>query len=242
MQPLFSLVIPTFNPGDKLAQTLDSIRAQDFDALEILVQDGASTDGTPEFLKGLDDVSWQSEKDGGIYDAMNRAIKRSSGRYLLFLGAGDLLEAGVLREVARHVESNESLDFVYGNVRLNDGILYDGEFSPSKLRTKNICQQSIFYQRKLFERLGAFNLRYPLLADWEFNLRCFGYADINKVFLPAVVARYEGEGRSVVPDENFLRDRLKLILRHLGYRQFLLALVAKLVPGAFKARLKGRSA
>ncbi len=240
--PLFSLVIPTYNPGEKLKITLDSIRSQNFDALEILVQDGASTDETRGFLESQRDVLWQSERDGGIYDAMNRAIARSSGRFLMFLGAGDMLEPNVLGEVAACVSGEAGLHFVYGQVRLSDGALYDGAFSPSKLRTKNICQQAIFYERTLFERLGKFDLRYPLLSDWEWNFRCFGDANIKKQFLPLTVARYEGGGRSRARDEAFLRDRLTLIRRHLGARQFALALAAKMVPGALKIRLKGRSA
>ena len=242
LPPLFSIIIPTFNPGYKLRATLDSIRAQNFEALEIVVQDGASTDETRDFLAGQGDVCWESAPDGGIYDAMNRGIGRATGRFCLFLGAGDTLEAGVLAAMAPLLAGQSGLRFVYGHVALSDGATYDGPFFAAKLRTKNICQQAIFYERTLFARLGGFDVRYPLLSDWEFNFRCFGDAQIEKRFVPLVVARYEGDGRSIRPDEAFLRDRLALIRRHLGARQWALALVAKAVPGALKTRMKGRSA
>ncbi len=205
-----SVVIPTFNARTKLEATLNSIRAQNFEALEILVQDGASTDDTTQWLASQADVSWHSEPDAGVYDAMNKGIARARGRYLYFLGAGDTLLPNALEQMHLHLPAHD-LGFVYGNVRFPDGQIFMGPTSALRLRKLNLCHQAIFYGREIFERLGNYNLRYPILSDYAFNLRCFAAADIPKIYTGVTVANYEGGGLSTAVDAAFLQDRLQLI-------------------------------
>jgi hypothetical protein len=78
---------------------------------------------------------------------------------------------------------------------------YDGRFDRFKLLRRNICHQAIFYQRSVFERLGFYNTKYRLLADWEFNIRCFNDRGIRKRYIPLRVADYEGGGESITTSD-----------------------------------------
>jgi glycosyltransferase involved in cell wall biosynthesis len=148
-------------------------------------------------------LRWISEPDEGIYDAMNKGIGLASGEFLYFLGAGDRLHPGVLEAVAGEIRKlrcqgkSERATLLYGNVCWTRyGRPYDGRFNRFKLLRRNICHQAIFYQRSVFERLGFYNTKYPLLADWEFNIRCFNDEGVHKRYIPLTIADYKGDGLS----------------------------------------------
>jgi glycosyltransferase involved in cell wall biosynthesis len=213
--PLISVITPTFNSGAKIAATIASVLSQRKDLYEYLVIDGGSTDDTVAHLRAQGPaLRYLSEPDEGIYDAMNKGIRLTSGKFLYFLGAGDRLLPGVLEAVAAEIRKLPSQGqtsrptLLYGNVDLSDyNRPYDGRFNRFKLLRRNICHQAIFYQRSVFERLGFYNTKYRLLADWEFNIRCFNDRGIRKRYIPLRIADYEGGGRSTTtPDLAFQAD------------------------------------
>lgn len=196
-QKLYSIIIPAFNPGPKIEKTINSVLLQDGDLFECLVIDGGSTDGTAELLENYSGkIKIITEKDDGVYDAMNKGIELSAGRYLYFIGAGDSLRPGILGKLQSMLSLDEFM-FVYGNVYMVDkGVIYDGEFDKAKLKQRNICQQAIFYERKLFEVMGGFETRFSVLADHAFNLKCFWNHRIQTKYLAYLIANYEGGGIS----------------------------------------------
>jgi glycosyltransferase involved in cell wall biosynthesis len=240
---LFSIIIPSFNAALELKNTLDSVLSQRGAELEILVIDGASTDGTTEILRGYGrSIDWQSEKDKGVYEAMNKGIARAKGRFLYFLGVGDTLREGVLERVASQISElpENELALLYGDVLLQDtGEIFGGYFPPSRLRSWNPSHQGIFYARGIFERVGLYELKYPVAADYALNLACWGDAGIVKRYMPFVVANYKGGGLSTSrPDSQFARDFLSLIQKRLGWKPYLLRRIEVLVPAPLKkARL-----
>lgn len=229
--PFVSVITPTFNAGPKLAATVASVLSQKGASYEYLIIDGGSTDGTLGQLRDLGAaVSWTSAPDTGIYDAMNKGIRRSAGRFLCFLGAGDRLLPGVLQAVSdeigqRSPDAERRPCFLYGNVRWSIYPRpYDGPFTAFTLLRCNVCHQAIFYERTLFERLGQYDTKYRLFADWEFNLRCFADAGVEKKYVPLVVAEYESGGESDTSlDPVFYRAFPRLIRQHLGLGYALLA-------------------
>lgn len=213
--PLISVITPTFNSGAKIAATVASVLSQRKDLYEYLVVDGGSTDDTLAHLRAQGPaLRYLSEPDEGIYDGMNKGIRSTGGEFLYFLGAGDRLLPGALEAVATEIRklpgqgqaSRPTL--LYGNVDSSHySRPYDGPFNRSKLLRRNICHQAIFYQRSVFERLGFYNTKYRLLADWEFNIRCFNDRGIRKRYIPLRIADYEGGGKSITtPDLAFYAD------------------------------------
>lgn len=217
--PLFSIIIPTFNAESTLALALDSIVIQTYRNWEVLIMDGLSTDNTIEiaekYQKQFLNIKIFSEKDKGIYDAMNKGIDLAKGDWLYFMGSDDCLyETTTLAKIAKQNEI-KSFDVIYGNVystRFNG--FYDGEFSYSKLITKNICHQSIFFRKSVFIKVGDFNLKYKSHADWNNNIRWFFSSKIQKLYVNQIIATYaDGGFSSLNNDAVFVRDKHFLLLK-----------------------------
>ncbi len=221
----FSIIIPTFNSEASLPMSLASIANQTFKNVEVLIMDGASTDGTIEaassFVKTIPKLSIYSEKDEGIYDAMNNGILKSKGEWLYFMGSDDrLYDIHVLEKLDEFL-SKVSSQVVYGNVEISgdtgwakDGTLYDGPFDLPKLLNRNINHQAIFYRSRFIKaEVGFFNTRYHVLSDWDFNLRCWAKSPFQ--FVNLTVAFFAAGGASTDGiDKEFSKDRIDNILRY----------------------------
>jgi|GEM_PF-865102 len=218
----FSIIIPTHNTSGILPKALDSILAQTYKNYEIIIVDGDSTDGTLGIVKKYEKkfdgrLRWVSEPDSGIYDAMNKGIGMARGEWIYFLGSDDIFYSKkVLEEVSQKIETSDT-DIIYGNVQWGDtDKIYDGKFSALKLMEKNICHQAIFFKRSLFDKIGKFDLKYKLWADWVSNMRWFNDESIKREYFEIIVAKYGTEGFSSisVQDEKFMQDRDKLIEKY----------------------------
>jgi glycosyltransferase involved in cell wall biosynthesis len=221
--PLFSIITPSYQARAKLGDTFASVMDQPAGLFDYWIVDGASSDGTREWLESRNEPTfhWVSENDSGVYDAMNKGIGLSQGRFLLFLGAGDRLLPGSLQKMADFIQQKPSSHprFIYGDVRdLQTGQPFTaGHYSKIRMCHRNICHQGIFYERPIFDLLGQYELRYPIMADWAFNLKCFGSSEIRKLHFPAMVADFEGGGLcSQVADALFTEDRRRLIADRIG--------------------------
>jgi glycosyltransferase involved in cell wall biosynthesis len=219
----FSIITPTLNCGPRLENTIKSVLSQNEELFEYIIVDGCSTDDTLKVIREHGSrIRWISERDHGVYDAMNKGIELASGEYLYFLGAGDCLKPGILEKIDKEIP-NMDLVFIYGNVYRKDrDRIYDGEFDEAKLILRNICHQAIFYESHIFDLIGEFNLKYKVWADHVFNMQCFGDRRIKKIYVEDIIADYEGGGISKNVDRIFINDRLRIIRENLGYRRVLL--------------------
>jgi len=216
-RPRVSIVIATFNAVDVLPDTLRSVAEQTYGNRELLVIDGGSTDGTLDVIqRSRQQIDyWCSEADDGIYDAFNKGIKHATGEWIYFLGAGDrFADVEVLDRVFSIPRRGKML---YGDVSLpRSQRRYGGRFSKLNLCLRNICQQGIFYSKDLFDRLGPFETRYRVWADWAFNLHCFADRNTQPEYLHSLIAVYDEDGfSSSRVDAEFARDAERLI-RPLG--------------------------
>lgn len=240
MQKLFSVITPTYNSGSKLETTIQSVLAQDSSLFEYIIVDGGSTDNTLSLIeKYRDQLKFKTEPDEGVYDAMNKGIDMASGKYLMFLGAGDRLRANVLRQISEELPGGP-LNFVYGNVFwVKEGTTYGWEFSERDLiHHKNICHQAIFYERKIFDLLGGYETRYKTLADFALNLKCFGNRSITRKYINRVIADYEGGGVSQSEsDPVFMHDFNRLIFTRLGFKPWLKYVLAPRIAASFHYRI-----
>jgi glycosyltransferase involved in cell wall biosynthesis len=221
MKPLFSIILPTFCAEAVVLEALESIRRQTFTDYEIVVVDGGSTDKTLDLIAGGQAkfegrLTFHSEKDDGIYDAMNKGISRAQGEWIYFLGADDRLhDPNVLQNVAAFIQSRPDGHLIYGDVILHsNSSRYAGSFDLDKLLfEKNICHQAIFYRRIVFEKLGGYNLRYRIWADWDLNIRCFQHPAFIQNHVDLVIADYNDlSGKSAVEDP-ILRKQLPVIIK-----------------------------
>ena len=223
--PFFSIIIPTFNSEKTLQEALNSVFSQRFTDFEIIIIDGMSGDNTitliEENCRKDSRIRFVSEKDNGIYDAMNKGIDMTRGQWLYFLGSDDWISGdNVLQAVSDRLQDCKC-DFFYGEVIMN-GVKYDGPFTLEKLLIKNISHQAIFHRKQIFQKIGKYNTRYKLHADWEFNIRYFleFYEDVQ--YNDIVIANFGKGGVSAAHDVPFLREfllpvKLQRLTLHPGY-------------------------
>lgn len=171
--PLLSVIVACKNPGAALAAALASVWVQYGASVETVVVDGASTDGTGEWLAAHRPriTTLVSEPDTGVYDAMNKGVRLARGEWLLFLGADDrLADDGALAAILP-VLSASTADVVVGEARYDDGRRYTLKL-PLRVRPRNFAHhQATFYRRSLFTRHGAYDATLQVMADYDFNLR-----------------------------------------------------------------------
>jgi glycosyltransferase involved in cell wall biosynthesis len=209
--PLISIITVVLNGEKDIEKAIQSVVDQSYRNVEFIVIDGESTDGTLEILSKYNHKIdfWISEKDSGIYDAMNKALQYSNGEWIFFLGADDVL-VNCLEEVTKHFTNQNYI--YYGDVYWKGfHELYAGEFSAWKITQSNICQQAIFYPRDIF-KYYQFNPRYKVCADHYLNLQCYSDDRFSFSYLPIMIAIYSNEGFSTGnTDKVFAKDVRALV-------------------------------
>ncbi len=219
----FSIVTVVYNSVSTIERTIRSVKAQNFNDFEYIVVDGGSTDGTLDILrKHASDIDVLiSEKDNGIYDAMNKACKLVHGDWVFFINGDDVFyNDNVLLSVCKKIVAKNTL--YYGGVLMEPiSIKHDGEFNKKRLCQANICHQSIFYPKKVFDKY-QYNTMYRLFADWDLNIRCMGDSDFNFCYLNELIAVFNIEGASRTRDDRLFRKEFYDIIRSaFGFRYFL---------------------
>ena len=222
--PELSIIIPTYNSEKFIFSVIESIKVQTFSNYEIIIVDGLSTDSTLNTLETIvhSNLIIVSEKDKGIYDAMNKGICLAKGEWIYFLGSDDVLfDNQVMERVfLQHKSIIENSDIVYGNVLWGDSAtLYKGRFSLIELYEENICHQAIFYRKSVFEKHGFYSLEFPKYADYFFNIKCFSDLDLKIKYIETIIAKYSLDGFSSKDynRDTFLIEKKKLfteIIKH----------------------------
>lgn len=175
-----SIIVPSFQQGHLIRQTLDSILTQGIGDLEVLVVEGGSSDSTVSVLQTYGDrIQWVSERDRGQTHAINKGFARARGEIVAYLNSDDTYEPGALGRALAVFEAEAGVDFVYGDANLIDetgrliratqavdfdiGILtYDHNY---------ICQPASFWRRRVLDMAGPFDESLYFLMDYEYFLR-----------------------------------------------------------------------
>ncbi|CAG1020795.1 PGL/p-HBAD biosynthesis glycosyltransferase [Patescibacteria group bacterium] len=196
-----SVIIPTFNSAKTIEDTLKSIMGQNWPDLQIIIQDGGSSDDTKgivaKYPAGLS--GWQSEPDNGIYDAMNKGIGRANGEIIAILNSDDAWLPGTLDRVASAFSRNPDVGIVSGSIEVwedsPDGAKVVLKSSLLHLHKGLTVQHpATFVRRSVYERVGLFNTRYRIGADYDFVLRCL-MANIPWIIIDDILVRMRAGGK-----------------------------------------------
>ena len=234
--PLFSIITVTYNAENTIAATLESVKMQTFRDFEYLVMDGASSDGTVAAAEAasIDQARIFSSRDSGLYDAMNKGIGESRGRYLIFLNAGDSFHsADTLRHFADAIEKNDFPGIVYGQTDIVDSerhkIADRHLIAPENLTLDSfktgmvVCHQAFVVLRQI---APLFNTAYRYSADFDWCIQCLQHSRKN-VYVPETVIDYLSEGVTTANRRKSLMERFRImcyyygiiptVLRHIGF-------------------------
>lgn len=205
----YSILVVCLNAGQRLIDTIESVINQSYQNYEIVIKDGASTDGSVEQVRSryaeyMDRIRIYSEKDSGIYDAMNQAVTYAKGEYYLFLNTGDsFYDEQVLEKITRGIiEKQKEMGMypgiVYGNMyhKALDNVIYAAPQINDFTCYRNVpCHQTCFYHKSMFTERG-YEPKYNVRADYEHFLWCFYEKKAKICYLPVMTAAYEGGGYS----------------------------------------------
>lgn len=231
MMDKVSIIIVTYNAEKDLQSCLDSIRSQTYASIEVIVADGASQDGTIAILKKNEDLvtKWISEKDQGIYDAMNKALDLATGDWIYFLGADDTLLPG-FSDMANALKNKHII--YYGSI-LSKGVKCQSHISSYNQAKNGICHQSIFYPKRVFEKY-RFDLEYKIAADRHLNMKCFADPEFNMKYLDFTIANFNHTGISSQKDDLLFEERKAgLIKKYHGRGPWLRFMFKKLKHSLF---------
>lgn len=208
-----------------MQKSIESINNQIFKDFEVWIIDGNSSIPIHTYLDTLEaPFFYLSEKDKGIYDAMNKGVSLAKGEWLYFLGAGDLLDnENVLGVVSKNL--NSKLDILYGNIRY-DTTKFISRFSSLLWIKNSLHHQSVFYNKKLFTKI-KYEITYEVLADYDFNLDLYS-KKIKAEKIDVMIANCDKEGISKEYNLSLYKAELKLKKAHVNaaFYPLLLLLVA----------------
>lgn len=175
MKPFLSIITINYNNAKGLEKTIESVISQTYEANEFLIIDGNSTDESLEIInKYQDKIHFKvSEKDFGIYNAMNKGIKASKGAYLLFLNSGDVFNGTTaLADFISHKDFGG--DIIYGDYKYEVGEkIFPDKLTPLFFVRTSLPHQSTFFKREVFDEMGLYDEHYTIVSDRAFYIKCF---------------------------------------------------------------------
>jgi len=212
LQPLISIVTPSYNQAQFLEQTICSVLDQDYPRLEYFVVDGASTDGSVEIIEKYADrlTWWISEPDKGQAEAINKGLQCAQGEIVAWLNSDDYYLPGAMRAAVAALEANPDAGLVYGDV-----LAVDGRGRPTKrlkyaawelvdlLQFHIIGQPAVFMRRSVLEQAGYLNDAFHMLLDHQLWIRMARLAKM--VYVPQLwaAARFHEEAKNLAQAPRF---------------------------------------
>jgi glycosyltransferase involved in cell wall biosynthesis len=223
--PLVSIVTPTYNRANYIEDTIVSVLTQSYRRIEYIVMDGRSTDNTvallEEYRRRDPRLSYVSEKDDGMYDAINKGLEKAKGDILAYINSDDLYAPGVFDIVVDYFRANPEVDVVYGDTLVANpetGEAHINLYMPHPetwLRAGGIiAQPTVFMRRRCWYDVGGFRREVKYLGDCEYWLRLVNnghrFGKINEIV--AIEVNHGETLRSTMADEiakekRFLRQR-----------------------------------
>lgn len=247
-RPLFSVIVVCLNAGEKLLQTLQTVRSQNFEDYEVVVKDGGSGDGcVGELRKWLEEqpeafarrVRIIEKADSGIYDAMNQAAAAAAGTWFIFLNCGDFFyDADALGKTSAEIKISAGIkipeEILTEEVKSETGIYYGDIYDRARASLvasspritgfvcyRNLpCHQACVYHRSLFAERG-YDTAYRVRADYEHFLWCYYEKKVIPCYVPVTLASYEGAGFSETESsrKQSAREHREITARYMKRRE-----------------------
>ena len=239
-----SIITVSLNASENIQQAIESVASQADVLMEHIICDGHSIDGTQEIIERqlalYNHISYISEKDVGIYDAINKGIRMANGSIIGILNADDFYANDtVLKKVLDQFEIDPSIDIVYGDLN------YVHKLSPSKIFRKWVSKNyydnffedgndlphpTMFVRKEVYEKIGNYNTSLKIASDYEWMLRALKVKQIKSKYIPVLMINMRLGGVSNKSLLNVIRQNIEVLSawRINGLKPNILAIVKKL--------------
>jgi glycosyltransferase involved in cell wall biosynthesis len=206
-----SIVTINYNNAEGLRKTMESVLAQTYTEIEYIIVDGASTDGSVDVIRELatcPTIKWVSEKDTGIYNAMNKGIRMATGEYIEILNSGDILfDANVTQRMIERLDQinskrEENVGILYGNmIKVNAAGKVVGksgytEYSLRQFYSSTLNHDCAYIRRDLFEEYGLYDEQLKIVSDWKWYLQAIGLGKVKPEYVDIDVTIFDDGGIS----------------------------------------------
>jgi len=222
--PLISIITVVYNAEEFLEETILSVLNQNYQNIEYIIIDGGSNDLTLDIINKYQDKIdiFVSEKDKGIYDAMNKGIGLANGEWLSFLNAGDLFFGNdVLTKVFEKKRTDCS--FIYGKVDYYSIENGSNQTLGKKVSVRDfqtsfpICHQSMFFNKEIFNFFGRYDLNYKVTADYDLVIKIFKDRAVKKVYIDSVISKFLTDGFGFNNSIQGHWERVKIADNHFNF-------------------------
>lgn len=208
----YSIISINYNNKDGLIQTLYSVLNQSFQDFEYIIIDGGSTDGSVNVIQqhAKDITYWVSEKDKGVYNAMNKGIAQAHGEYLIFMNSGDCFHSpNVLSSIEAYKE-----DIICGKVLMGNSTIPSGHNKPTitlvDLMRGSLPHQAMFIRRELMLK-HPYDENYKILSDWKFCIEAIIFDNCSFRNIDTIVADYDTSGISTNSNGLLPKEREQIL-------------------------------
>lgn len=212
----YTIITINYNNGKELRRTIESVINQTLTDFEYVVIDGGSTDDSVSIIKEYGDRIdfWISERDRGVYNAMNKGLSHAHGEYVNFMNSGDsFYSPTVLEEIDSEIGD---ADILFGNVcnslsgRRYGGVKAGCELTFLTLKKEILCHQGTFYRRAIFER-HPYDESLKLIADWKVNVQAIVFDNCKVKVVDTIVANYDLTGMSSTQSQLHAEERKRVM-------------------------------
>ncbi|HAT4169015.1 glycosyltransferase [Clostridium perfringens] len=205
----FSIITVCYNSSNTIEKTIESIKKQRKDLFEYIVIDGLSLDNTLEKVNQLNNIvnlKIISEKDTGIYNAMNKGLKIANGEWIIFINSDDWLEDNILDLIEKKYKNyldDEKISAIYGDInKVDETGKYIRSEKPSSSIEKNInvgmpiFHQAVFIRNEVYKDFGGFDESFKIAGDWDFISRMYN-KNLNFKYIPRIISNFRVGGASI---------------------------------------------
>jgi len=218
--PFFSIITVCYNAEKTIAQTIESVLNQQFNDYEYIIIDGNSTDSTLNIVRNYQDrfgdkLVVVSEKDNGIYDAMNKGIRLANGKLIGIINSDDWYDAKTLKTVRGEYDLHKQ-DGVYYGLLMN----YYGDkhycatgYHHNYLHECIVSHPTCFISKSIYDKYGMFDLQYKLAADYDLIIR-LNKKDVPFIFIPQILAHFRMGGSTDINKKKSMVETYKIFLKH----------------------------